>query len=103
MLQTETSKLLGIIRDSLIQSSIALAAASILSFFLVPKQTQIVVDDDVPAQLLTLGGKDNPKVVYVSTKKRSINPIPALLAIAAAAAAAFIKHKYDTDNGIISD
>ncbi|MBQ8827301.1 MAG: hypothetical protein IJ007_09425 [Oscillospiraceae bacterium] len=103
MLQTETSKLLGIIRDSLIQSSIALAAASILSFFLVPKQTQIVVDDDVPAQLLTLGGKDNPKVVYVSTKKRSINPLPAVLAIAAAVAAAVIKYKYDADNGIISD
>ena len=103
MLKTEISNYLGIIRDSMIQSSIALAAASVLSFFLVPKQTQIVVDDDVPAQLITLGGKDNPQVVYVSTKKRKINPFPALIAIAAAAAAAFIKYKYDTENGIISE
>ena len=103
MLNTEVSRLLGLIRDSLMQSALALLAGSVLSFFLVPKQTQIMVEDNVPAQLMTLGGKDNPKLVYVSTKKRKINILPTLLSAAAAIAAAVIKIKYDNDNKIISD
>ena len=103
MLNTEVSRLLGMIRDSLLQSALALTAASVLSFFLVPKQTEVIVDNGLPVQMMTLGGKDNPKAVYISTKKRKINPMPALLSVGAAVAAAVIKIKYDNDNNIISD
>lgn len=101
MLNTEVSRLLGVIRDSMIQSALALTAASVLSFLLVPKQTEVVVDNDIPVQVMTLGGKNNPKAVYVSTKKHKLNPFPSLFAIAAAVAAAVIKMKYDSDNKII--
>lgn len=103
MLNTEVSRLLGLIRDALLQSAVALIAASVLSFFLVPKQTEVIVDNGIPVQMMTLGGKDNPKAVYISTKKRKINPLPALFSIGAAAAAAIFKIKFDNDNNIISD
>ena len=55
------------------------------------KFTEIRIDGELPAQLLTLGGKDNPQAVYITNKKKSIHIAPALLyGLAAAAAAAYL-------------
>ena len=61
------------VRDSLLSLSIVLVVYGIIERFFLPKQTKIIVDDGVPAELTVLGKKDNPKVVYVSNKKHKVN------------------------------
>lgn len=61
------------VRDSLLSLSLVLAVYGIIERLFLPKQTKIIVDDGVPAELTVLGKKGNPKVVYVSSKKHHVN------------------------------
>lgn len=72
------------VRDSLLSLSLVLAVYGIVERLFLPKQTKIVVDEGVPAELTVLGKKGNPKVVYVSNKKHRVNFRGALLMGAAA-------------------
>lgn len=60
------------VRDSLLSLSVVLALYGIIERLFMPKQTKIIVDDGIPAELTVLGKKGNPKAVYVSTQKHHI-------------------------------
>ncbi len=55
---------------------------------LAPRSTKIEIDGNVPAEILTLKGKDGPKAVYISSKKSRVNLLPAI----AVAAVGLIVH-----------
>ncbi|MBQ8568907.1 MAG: hypothetical protein IJ446_06795 [Oscillospiraceae bacterium] len=88
-------------RTALESVAAASASAAIMSFIsqvlvngiFVPKKTKIVIDGDIPAELIALGGKKAPEAVFISTKKRSVNVAPALVF----AAVALILRKYLDD------
>lgn len=69
----EITNLLKSTRDTVLSLSIILAVYGIVERLFMPKQTKIIVDDGVPAELTVLGKKGNPKAVYVSSKKNHIN------------------------------
>lgn len=79
----------------------ASASAAVMSFItqvivnglFMPKKTKIIIDGDIPAELIALGGKKAPEAVYISSKKRSINVAPAIFF----AAVAVILRKYLDD------
>lgn len=97
-MENNISEMLGQLRDTLFKSTAAMLVSSILSFIIAPRQTKITVDGGVPAQLVVLGKKDDPKAVYVSTKKHSVNILPTLLMLAAAVGMCFVKQRYDDMN-----
>lgn len=97
-MENNISDLLGQLRDTLFKSTAAMLASSILTFILAPRQTRITVDGGIPANLVVLGKKDDPKAVYVSTKKHSLNILPTLLLLAAAVGMCFVKQRYDDLN-----
>lgn len=72
-MNNEITNFLKSVRDSLLSISIVLVLYGLVERFLLPKQTKIIVDDGVPAELTVLGKKGNPKAVYVSSKKNRIN------------------------------
>ena len=51
---------------------------------------EITLDGDLPAQILTLGGKDNPGTVYISSHRIRPRIGPSLMFLLAAAAAAAV-------------
>lgn len=99
-METNISEMLRQLRDALFKSTAVMLVSSILSFIIAPRQTKITVDGGVPAQLMVLGKKDDPKAVYVSTKKHSVNIMPTLLMLAAAVGMCFVKQHYDDLNKI---
>lgn len=99
-METNISELLGQLRDALFKSTAAMLISSILSFIIAPRQTKITVDGGIPAQLMVLGKKDDPKAVYVSTKKHSVNILPTLIMLAAAVGMCFVKQRYDELNNL---
>ena len=88
-----TQKLLREAAESFVSAAAASAAASLLTqitnALFLPKKTEIIVEGDIPAQLVTLGKNGNPKAVYVSSKKGKMDLMPAILM----ALAAFAVHK----------
>lgn len=96
----EFSNLIKSIRDSLLSLSIVLAVYGIIERLFLPKQTKIIVDDGVPAELTVLGKKGNPKAVYVSTEKHHIKfRGAAILCIMAMLLNKFIQ-KYEEDHKV---
>lgn len=96
----EFSNFIKSIRDSLLSLSIVLAVYGIIERLFLPKQTKIIVDDGVPAELTVLGKNGNPKAVYVSTEKHHINfRGAALLCIMAMLLNKFIQ-KYEEDHKV---
>ena len=94
----EFSNLIKSIRDSLLSLSIVLAVYGIIEGLFLPKQTKIIVDDGVPAELTVLGKNGNPKAVYVSTQKHHVKFRGAiLLGIMAYCVNEFIK-KYEEEH-----
>lgn len=92
------SEMLGELRDNLLRGSLVMLAAGILSRIFSPKPTKITVQEGVPAELYVLGKKDNPKAVYVSTKKYRVNLFPPFLMLVAGIAAAVFKQKFDENS-----
>ncbi len=66
------------------------AAVSIVSEVLyktliAPRSSKVIVDKDVPTEIVAIGSKDGPAAVYVTTKKRRrINIVPAVACITVA-------------------
>lgn len=88
------------VRDSLLSLSVVLALYGIIERLFMPKQTKIIVDDGVPAELTVLGKKGNPKAVYVSTQKHHVKFRGAiLLGIMAYCINEFIK-KYEEEHKV---
>lgn len=101
-MEQNISQTLGELKTALFRSAAVMLVTAVLAKLFLPKPTEIVIDEGIPAELITIGKKDNPKAVYVTTKKHRVNVIPALLMAAAAAVVAAVKKQYDSDNGIIS-
>lgn len=89
------SQLLDEIKNTLFKGSLAMLASAVISRLLAPKRTEIIVDNDVPAELYTVGQKDGPKAVYVTTKKHSVNLVPTILMLLAGILVWYIKKCYD--------
>ena len=88
------------VRDSLLSLSVVLALYGIIERLFMPKQTKIIVDDGVPAELTVLGKKGNPKAVYVSTEKHHIKFRGAiLLGVLASFLSKFIQ-KYEEEHKV---
>lgn len=67
-------------------------AAAVLERIFAPKQTKIVIDGDIPAQLYAIGKKGGKsKAVYVSTKKTKMRIKPAVMFLAGAAVIGYAK------------
>ncbi len=96
----EITNFLKSVRDSFLSISIVLVLYGFIERFLLPKQTKIVVDEGVSAELVALGKKGNPKAVYVSSKKNHLNFRGAIVfCIIANLLTSFIK-KYEEDHKI---
>ncbi len=89
------SEMLGELRNTFLKGAAAMLVSSIITRLFAPKQTTIVVDDGIPTELYTLGKKDNPKAVYLSTKKHKINLVPTVLFLIAAIASSVLKSKIE--------
>lgn len=64
---------------SAISSAAIMALSQIVrNGILAPRTTKIEIDGKVPAELLTISGKDGPKAVYISSKKSRVNLLPAI-------------------------
>lgn len=100
-MEQNISQTLGEVRNALFRSAAIMLVTAVLARLFLPKPTTIVVDEGIPAQLFTLGKSDNPKAVYVTTKKNRTNILPAVFTGAAAAIVAAAKKQYDSDNGVI--
>ncbi|MCD7731631.1 MAG: hypothetical protein LUI05_09090 [Oscillospiraceae bacterium] len=96
------SQALGDLKTTLLQGAAAALVSAVLAKILLPKPTKIIIDEGIPAELVTIGKKDNPKAVYVSSKKHSANIAPAVILAAAAVAVSAFKKRYDEDNNIIN-
>ena len=99
-----TKKMLREAAESFVSAAAASAAASLLAQLanavFLPKKTEITVEGDVPAQLITLGKKNNPKAVYISTKKSRMNLMPALVLAASAFVVYRAIHSEDKDTDV---
>ena len=101
-MELEILRIMGEIRNTFARSAVMMLIGALASHFLLPKPTKIIVDEGVPAQLVTLGKEGNPKAVYVTNKEHKLNLLPTVLMAAAAAAMIILKRKYDKENNIIS-
>ena len=104
-------KTLKEITDNAVKNFAGVCAASALFHFVTEvlvngifakKSTEIIIDGDLPASLVTLGGKDNPKAVFISNKKHNIHIAPALIyALGAFAAAAYLGRTEKKDKDFV--
>jgi|GEM_PF-6965014 len=75
----EITDMIKQVRDSFLALSVVLAVYGIVERFFLPKKTEIIVEEGIPAELTVLGKKGNPKAVYVSSKKHNLNMRGALI------------------------
>ncbi len=100
-MEFEISRFMGELRSTFVKSALmALIGAAAARIFM-PKPTEIIVDEGIQAQLVTIGKSGNPKAVYITNKEHKINLLPAFLMAAAAVAMTIVKDKYDKENNII--
>ena len=100
--KTVTQIIEGSVKN-LVSAAAAAAVFSLLTEIVVngifaKRSTEIIIDGELPANLLTLGGKDNPKAVYITNKKHAVRIAPALIyALTAAVGAYWLREKKEKD------
>lgn len=66
-------------------AAVSLVSDVILKAIFSPKCSKVVVDKDLPAEIIAIGKNDSPATIYVSTNKRKkINLFPFVACIAIA-------------------
>lgn len=66
-------------------AAVSLVSEMLYKTLIAPRSSKVIVDKNVPAEIVAIGSNDGPTAVYVTTKKRRrINIVPAVACITVA-------------------